>query len=120
MRRIKENNLIKEMKQMLGKKRNLTVESLVFNEAEEGYGYDDYDEMPTENEYEVELDTPSKSSGIESEVRPMIDQIRKMTLQGISKLAEHPESETYNTLKKIWQLVDKATESQNKSSVNEK
>lgn len=116
------NKLISEMKQMLNGKKSLTVESLVFNESDEDYGYEDgvAEEVPSENEYEIDVDTTPNSNGIESEVKPMIDQIRKMALQGISKLAEHPESETYNTLKKIWQLVDKAIESQNKSIMTEK
>lgn len=114
------NKLIREMKQMLGDKKNLTVESLVFNESDEDYTYDEGNETPMENEYEIDVDTTPSDSGVESEVKPMIDQIRKMALQGISKLAEHPESETYNTLKKIWQLVDKAIESQNKTIMNEK
>lgn len=116
------NKLITEMKQMLDNKKSLTVESLVFNESEEDYGYDKESEeqIPTENEYEIDVDTTPSDSGVETEVKPMIDQIRKMALQGISKLAEHPESETYNTLKKIWQLVDKAIESQNKTIMNEK
>ena len=116
------NKLITEMKQMLDNKKSLTVESLVFNESEEDYGYDEESEeqIPTENEYEIDVDTTPSDSGVETEVKPMIDQIRKMALQGISKLAEHPESETYNTLKKIWQLVDKAIESQNKTIMNEK
>lgn len=117
MRKVK-NNLINEMKQMLGSEKHLTVESLVFNESEEDYGM--------ENEYDIELDdeyteTPQKpiNSSVESEVKPMIDQIRKMALQGIAKLAEHPECETYTTLKKIWQMVDKSIESQNKNVVKE-
>ena len=114
------NKLIREMKQMLGEKKNLTVESLVFNESDEDYTYDEGNGTPMENEYEIDVDTTPSDSGVETEVKPMIDQIRKMALQGISKLAEHPESETYNTLKKIWQLVDKAIESQNKTIMNEK
>jgi hypothetical protein len=119
MRKVK-NNLIKEMKQLLGNKKDLTVESLVFKESEDDY--------MMENEYDIELpsdeydELPQKSmkSGIESEVKPMIDQIRKMALQGIAKLAEHPECETYSTLKKVWQLVDKATENQNKGQITDK
>ena len=44
MRKIK-NNLINEMKQMLDNKKSLTVESLIFNEAEDDYGMEnEYDE----------------------------------------------------------------------------
>ena len=110
------NKLITEMKQMLGNKKNLTVESLVFNEGEEDYDFSEEndEQIPSENEYEIEMDNTDCNNTIEAEVKPMIDQIRKMALQGIAKLAEHPECETYTTLKKIWQMVDKAIETQNK------
>lgn len=116
------NKLITEMKQMLDNKKSLTVESLVFNESEEDYSYDEEsdEQIPAENEYEIEMDSTECGSNIEAEVKPMIDQIRKMALQGIAKLAEHPECETYSTLKKIWQMVDKAIESQNKGLMIEK
>lgn len=112
------NKLITEMRQMLNDKKNLTVESLVFNESEEDYGYNE--EVPTENDYEIDVETAPNCNSIETEVKPIINQIRKITLQGISKLAEYPECETYNTLKKIWQIVDKAIESQNKNIMYEK
>lgn len=116
------NNLITEMKQMLGNKKNLTVESLVFNEGEEDYDFSEEndEQIPSENEYEIEMDNTDCNNTIEAEVKPMIDQIRKMALQGIAKLAEHPECETYTTLKKIWQMVDKAIENQNKGLINDK
>lgn len=116
------NKLITEMKQMLGNKKNLTVESLVFNEGEEDYDFSEEndEQIPSENEYEIEMDNTDCNNTIEAEVKPMIDQIRKMALQGIAKLAEHPECETYTTLKKIWQMVDKAIETQNKGLINDK
>ena len=116
------NKLITEMKQMLGNKKNLTVESLVFNEGEEDYDFSEEndEQIPSENEYEIEMDNTDCNNTIEAEVKPMIDQIRKMALQGIAKLAEHPECETYTTLKKIWQMVDKAIENQNKGLINDK
>lgn len=113
------NKLITEMKQMLGDKKSLTLESLVFDKLEEEYDMDnEYEEMPTED-FETEPQKQEMKCGVESEVKPMIDQIRKMALQGIAKLAEHPECETYTTLKKIWQMVDKSIESQNKNIVKE-
>lgn len=110
MKKQATNNLINEMKQMLGRKRGLTVESLVFNEAEEDYGFEengDYEDNMT-------AERPMRGGDIETKVKPVIDQIRKMSLQGIAQLSEYPECETYNVLKKIWQLVDKAIELQNK------
>lgn len=109
MKKQATNKLINEMKQMLGNKKNLTVESLVFNEAEEDYGFDEEDfgdDVPSEE--------PTQNTDIEAQVKPVIDQIRKMSLQGIAQLSEYPECETYNVLKKIWQMVDKAIETQNK------
>lgn len=111
MKKLTTNNLINEMKQLLDNKKILTVESLVFNEAEKDYGFDEEDF----EEDEVSSDEPIQNTDIEVQVKPVIDQIRKLSLQGIAQLSEHPECETYNVLKKVWQMVDKAIETQNKS-----
>lgn len=44
------------------------------------------------------------------EIAQLITGIRVQTLQGLTKLAENPESAQYELLKKIFLLVDKAVE----------
>ena len=44
------------------------------------------------------------------EISKLITNIRVQTLQGLTKLAENPESAQYELLKKIFLLVDKAVE----------
>ena len=117
MKKKYNNKLITEMNELLDKKKSLTIESLVFNESN-----DDFDEFEGENEYELNIDNEveaNQTNEIENNVKPIIGQIRKIVLQGISQLAEYPECETYATLKKIWQMVDKATDSSNKNVMKE-
>ena len=45
-----------------------------------------------------------------------LTQIRKIALSVINRLADQPTSEDYNTMKKIWNLVDRAIESNNSES----
>lgn len=111
------NELISEMKLMLNDKPSLTLESLVFSETDEpGYDVDidGFEEEPQSDKVGNEdgMDEPQPSSnGVEAQVKPIVDQIRKLALQGITMLAEHPETESYDFCKKIWQLCDKTVES---------
>lgn len=94
--------LINEMRSILNNQRNLTLESLVFSKesAEEPY-YDD-EKYGSRDDFREE----NTSDNIKS----LINQIRKLVLNGIAQLAEHPESSEYEMLKKIWSVVDKASE----------
>ena len=51
---------------------------------------------------------------VDAEIKPIIDNIRVLALQGISKLANNPTSESYKLLKDLWMKIDKAAESSNK------
>ena len=97
-------NLIAEMKEMLGEEKKLTVENIVFDEHNEP-GYD----TPIQTEFEDE-EKPKQTTVVDSSVNDVINKIRVLSLQGISKLAEHPDSLQYDTLKKVWQLIDKTVE----------
>ena len=69
------------------------------------------EETPVEadNEEEVLQTNPNDMSSIEKE----LTQIRKIALSVINRLADQPTSEDYNTMKKIWNLVDRAIETNN-------
>lgn len=90
----------------------MTVESLIFG-GESAEPRPDFDRgMPTEAPIEANDNekVAQEVSPVDGEVKPIIDQIRVLTIQGIAKLAKNPTSEGYQLLKKIWTLVDKSVE----------
>jgi hypothetical protein len=111
---------INELKKMLDTtksltNRKLTLESFIMPEEEEGYedggttaeeGFEDVPqrEEPQNNSNEI--------SGIEKE----LTQIRKIALSVINRLADQPTSPQYDTMKKIWNMVDKAIEQPQKGN----
>lgn len=121
------SNLIEEMKLILRDKTpSLTVESLVFGENNDPMA--DVDQLPPKADVgrqQPQMDsTPFQSeedekiaqnvSQVDAEIKPIIDKIRVLSLQGISKLANNPTTESYKLLKDIWMKIDKAAESANK------
>ena len=42
----------------------------------------------------------------------IVDDIRKKSLKGMAQLADNPDDERYQLLKKIWQICDKKPEQQ--------
>jgi hypothetical protein len=70
-------------------------------------------EMPMDDEMGEEEITPETSEAIDS----YVDHIRKYSLNALSALADNPESEEYQMLKKIFQMCDKKPEK--KEGMNE-
>ena len=121
------DSLIEEMKLILRDKTpSLTVESLVFGEHNDLMA--DVDQLPPKAaigrpgaqmdskpfQYEEDEKIEQNVSQVDAEIKPIIDKIRVLALQGIAKLANNPTSSSYQLLKKIWQTVDKAAEDANK------
>ena len=46
------------------------------------------------------------------DVMAFVDDIRKKSLKGMAQLADNPDDERYQLLKKIWQICDKKPEQQ--------
>ena len=98
MRRTRDNfSAINEMRENLGKIKKLTLEHFI---------------MPEEDEESF----PQKS-GI-SDIEKELIEIRKIALSVINRLADQTSSESYDTMKRIWSLVDKAIESKNNEEKN--
>ena len=55
---------------------------------------------------------PVHESEEKLDVAAFVDEIRKKSLKGMAALAENPEDERYQLLKKIWQICDKKPEQQ--------
>lgn len=112
--RNKNRETIEEMKMMLDENRSLTLENFVMPHEEEQHQGDmmndnSFDEEPpmhnTDDDYS-EGKEKDDITGIEKE----LTQIRKIALSVINRLADQPTCPQYDTMKKIWNMVDKAIE----------
>ena len=112
--RNKNRETIEEMKMMLDENRSLTLENFVMPHEEEQH----QGNMMNDNRFDEEppmYDTEDNHS--ESEEKDDITgsekertQIRKVSLSVINRLADQPTCPQYDTMKKIWNMFDKAIE----------
>ena len=110
MRRTKDNfGAINEMRNSLNKIKKLTLESFIMPEEEETYAEEGVRQETPQQEEEVAKQDIQGLSNIEKE----LIEIRKIALSVINRLADQTNSESYDTMKRIWSLVDKAIESKN-------
>lgn len=107
MRRRDNFSAINEMRDNLSKIKKLTFESYIMPEK------DSFEEEMGDNE-DFEKSVPNDMSNIEKE----LIEIRKIALSVINRLADQTSSESYDTMKRIWSLVDKAIESKNAEGKN--
>lgn len=109
---------IEEIKNIIGKKQ--TLESVIFSEDDEEMGaqYVD-DETPTDMElHEPQMphtdkrmdnggDNMSSIGEMMPDIQNKVNTIRRMALEGITKLADKPLSPEYDFFKKIFMDCDK-------------
>ena len=108
MRRKDNIKSVKDLRKMLNETRRLTLENYILPEEEEDvYGYDDEDEDV------LRRDDSFSEHGDVSNIEKELIEIRKIALSVINRLADQTSSESYDTMKRIWSLVDKAIESKN-------
>jgi hypothetical protein len=102
---VKKN--ISEMKTLVKNMPKTIDESLHFEGDDEMLdGYED-EEMPEEEPVD---DSKSEDGGMD--IMAFVDDIRKKSLKGMASLADNPDDERYQLLKKIWQICDKKPEQQ--------
>lgn len=107
MKRQSNREIIDEMKLMLEDNPKLTLESFVMPSVRENEETEYGEEQPTEDNIPMsEPEEMTDNSSIEKE----LTQIRKIALSVINRLADKPTSPQYDTMKKIWNMVDKAIE----------
>lgn len=124
----KTQNLISEMKEMLYPRQDifsLMNEGLVYGEDGEEYiggenemgmeepqGIQQQQQPMGKQQQPMGEPLPGEQNPLDGdpEISKLITNIRVQTLQGLTKLAENPESAQYELLKKIFLLVDKAVE----------
>ena len=101
---LKEN--INEIKRLSSKYPKTINEALNFNQLEHEPDEEGFEEMPEE----PMDDEPKEEGGMD--VMAFVDDIRKKSLKGMASLADNPDDERYQLLKKIWQICDKKPEQQ--------
>lgn len=75
--------------------------------------YEDDDELMNGEDGDSVVNEPEPEeheSGMD--VMEFVDDIRKKSLRGMAQLADNPDDERYQLLKKIWQICDKKPEQQ--------
>ena len=98
---------VKEMKNMVEKMPKTINETLNFEGDDEELGaYGD------ENMEEEPMEKPEDKAEESMDIMAFVDDIRKKSLKGMASLAETPDDERYQLLKKIWQICDKKPEQQ--------
>ena len=100
---------ITNLKNISSKMPKTINEAINFNED------DDMDMMDDEPmEYEPMGDEPMEEPQADNgmDVMAFVDDIRKKSLKGMAQLADNPDDERYQLLKKIWQICDKKPEQQ--------
>ena len=103
---VKKN--ITEMQNLVKKMPKTINEMLSFDGTDDELkGYDE--ELPEEETGEI---AEGPKDGSEMDVMAFVDDIRKKSLKGMASLAENPDDERYQLLKKIWQICDKKPEQQ--------
>jgi hypothetical protein len=96
---------IDEIKVLSSKYPKTINEALNFNGLAEEDGIEDVPE-------EEPMDEPEHEEEGGMDVMAFVDDIRKKSLKGMASLAENPDDERYQLLKKIWQICDKKPEQQ--------
>ena len=96
---------INEMKEFASKMPKTINETLNFDDSQLAPMESDDEEMDS-----YEDDAPAEDPGMD--VMAFVDDIRKKSLKGMAQLADNPDDERYQLLKKIWQICDKKPEQQ--------
>lgn len=98
-------NKMKKMSSIMPKTIDEALNFEDFDAAHDEMMDNDEDLMQTHNEEE-----PKEDGGMD--VMAFVDDIRKKSLKGMAQLADNPDDERYQLLKKIWQICDKKPEQQ--------
>lgn len=77
-----------------------------------GNPYEDDDELMGNDDMGEEPERQEDPEGDSMDVMQFVDDIRKKSLRGMAQLADNPDDERYQLLKKIWQICDKKPEQQ--------
>jgi len=110
------NENIKQMKNVVSRMPKSINESIYFEDDDM---MDGNEELITDDEG-MEDNHMEKQEETGLNVTQFVDDIRKKSLRGMAQLADNPDSEEYQLLKKIWQICDKKPEQQNGMNMQNK
>jgi hypothetical protein len=103
---VKKN--INEMQDLVKNMPKTINEALSFEGADDELANYEDEEMPEDDP----IDEPKTDEGDSMDIMAFVDDIRKKSLKGMASLADNPDDERYQLLKKIWQICDKKPEQQ--------
>ena len=113
------SNNIKMIKNLSSKMPKTINEAINFNDnmAYENDDMDMMDDEPMEEPIDEPMDAPIEEPQ-EAGADKLLADIRKMSINGLAKLADNPDDPNYEMLKKIFLMLDKAvTEKQEQREV---
>ena len=102
---------IKQIRTISSRMPKTINEAINFNEDDDmDMEMMDDEPMGGESMGDEPMEEPEADSGMD--VMAFVDDIRKKSLKGMAQLADNPDDERYQLLKKIWQICDKKPEQQ--------
>lgn len=113
------SNNIKMIKKLSSKMPKTINEAINFNDnmAYENDDMDMMDDEPMEEPIDEPMEAPIEEPQ-EAGAEKLLADIRKMSINGLAKLADNPDDPNYEMLKKIFLMLDKAvTEKQEQREV---
>ena len=113
---MKVKETVNEMRNAFSKNK-LTLEGIIFNEEgnPEDNGIEKIEDEPAGVPDKPEMEKPhqeEKPLGVNAPagIQSKINAIRKLALEGVTALAEHPTTPEYDFFKKVWNMCDKAAQ----------
>ncbi len=107
--------------------KKVTLKEMIYNDEveqyEDGPGYESVPELPYESGTEKEASvgenkpitkTLPEENGNDPEIMEIFSNIRQAVISGLAKLANKPDTVSYDTMKKLLAIVDKPIEVANK------
>lgn len=108
MKKITINENINQLKRISSKMPKTINEAITFEDD----GEDIMNGDNVDNGEMIDEPQPEEPQDNGMDVMAFVDDIRKKSLKGMAQLADNPDDERYQLLKKIWQICDKKPEQQ--------
>lgn len=108
MKKTTINENIKQLQKISSKMPKTINEAITF----EDNGEDVMDGGEVGDGEMIDEPQPEEPQDNGMDVMAFVDDIRKKSLKGMAQLADNPDDERYQLLKKIWQICDKKPEQQ--------
>lgn len=108
MKKTTINENINQLKRISSKMPKTINEAITFEDD----GEDIMNGDNVDNGEMIDEPQPEEPQDNGMDVMAFVDDIRKKSLKGMAQLADNPDDERYQLLKKIWQICDKKPEQQ--------